>query len=121
MYIEYEAFKKGYHDAQIAYDALLTKKSAIIARKAYHRELKNINSKLADAQQLIIEREFLLSKKLEELRNSHEPCDQVYYFRYVEHMKVKRISAKVHYSDTQVYRILNTISETLALSHNGRE
>ena len=121
VYIEYEAYKRKYHEAQSAYDELLTVKSSILSRKAYHRELKKIASRIDDVQQLLKERELLLSLKLDELKGSNDPTDKVYYLRYIEHLKVKKISAIVHYSDTQVYRILNTITETLTLSQHGRE
>lgn len=113
VFIEYEQYKRKYHDTQKKYDELLTKKEGILSRKAYHRELKAINQRISDIQSLLNERELLFRLKEDELRNSKEPIDKVYYLRNIENMNVRRISKIVHYSETQVYRILNTINETL--------
>ena len=113
IYLEYEEQKAKYHEAQRRYDELLSEKSVILVTKGYHRQLKAINRRIAEIQQLLIERERLMNLKFNDLAKSRDPVDLVYYYRYIERLKVKRISQKVHYSDTQVYRILNTINETL--------
>lgn len=120
IWIEYEEQKRKYHEAQRRYDELLSEKSVILVTKGYHRQLKAINRRIAEIQQLLIERERLMNLKFNDLAKSRDPVDLVYYYRYIERLKVKKISQKVHYSDTQVYRILNTINETLN-AKNGRK
>ena len=120
IYIEYEKLKSNYYEAQKRYDELLSEKSSVLVQKGYHRQLKSVNRKLTECQSILIERERLLSLKLDELARSNDPTDRVYYLRYIERLKVKKISLIVHYSDTQVYRILGTINETLN-SQQGRK
>lgn len=112
VYKDYDRFKKKYHEAQNTLDSLLVKKESTENK----RQLRQINQKIRDAQSLLSEREELLNLKEQELKNSNEPTDRVYYYRYIEKLNVKRISKKVHYSETQVYRFLTTIRETLTES-----
>lgn len=101
------------------YDELLSQKIKILAGKKDNRKLKRINAHLTELSQTLTEREKLLQIKERELRESKVPEDIVYRLRYLDRLKVKKISKIIHYSDTQTYRIIQNINTVI--SQDGRE
>ena len=63
--------------------------------------------------------EYFLKKKTMELKSSKEIKDKIYYYKYVERLKVRHIPCKVNYSKRQVYRYLEEIEESLMMAQNG--
>ena len=136
IYQEYEVLKERYRDAQRLYEAVLSEKEELFQRtqpqaiKGKEKvsggkqtntfdqyliqvEEKNIDSRLAEAKELMNQRARLLALKREELRSSKEIKDRIYRYRYIEKLKIYRIAQMVSYSDRQVLRILNEIRKTL--------
>lgn len=117
IYLDYELYKRKYLQTQQIYDSILSEKERMLRGHSNSKKLKQIDEKLDGLKASLDGREKLLKMKEKELRESNNPDDIVYRLRYIERMKVKRISYIVHYSDTQVYRMLqniqNAINETI--------
>ncbi|HHX71278.1 MAG TPA: hypothetical protein GX708_24945, partial [Gallicola sp.] len=62
--------------------------------------------------------EYFLKKKAIELKNSKEIKDKIYYYKYVERLKVRHIPCKVNYSRSRTYELLKEIEETLNIGQN---
>lgn len=137
IYLDYERYKFKYHEAQMAYDKVLTEREALFqmtqpkgidterdkvqtsatnslfADYLVRKEQSLIDERLTEAEALMNDRESLLERKGEELRGSKEPCDRIYLMRYVERRKIREISKRVMYSEAQVYRILGQIRHNI--------
>lgn len=112
-YLEYERCKHKHRKAQKIYDSILSEKESILESQKDIAQVRLLDETLERMRETIICREALLSLAEKELMESKDCTDIVYRLRYMEHMKVKRIARIVHYSDTQVYRILQTIQEQI--------
>ena len=137
LYLEYERLKIKYLEIQRAYDAILTEKEAIFQKTqpkainskqekvksspksgqfdAYliEKEKKRIDERLSEAKGILDERVSLMRQKEEELRKSKDIDDIVYVSRYIERIKVRKISKLIDYSEPQTYRILKSIREKI--------
>lgn len=120
IYVYYEHHKRKLIQTQLVYDEKLAEKVNLLAN-GEKRKLKKINETLNELRSSMEERERLLKATLDELERSKDIEDTVYRLRYIDGMKVSRISRIVHYSDTQVYRILQNIKETVRCSQLGRK
>ncbi|MBP5424289.1 MAG: hypothetical protein J6Y78_17795 [Paludibacteraceae bacterium] len=138
VYLEYEEYKRKYHEIQKQYDRILLENEELFQRTQiqgidYGREKVNggkgsnvmelyiaekdfrkIDERLAEVKILLDGRKRLLDLKREELRDSKELVDKVYRMKYLDHLKVREISDKLCYSKTQLYRIVEKIDEEIA-------
>jgi len=138
VYLEYEEYKRKYHEIQKQYDKILLENEELFQRTQiqgidYGREKVNggkgsnvmelyiaekdfrkIDERLAEVKILLDGRKRLLDLKREELRDSKELVDKVYRMKYLDHLKVREISDKLCYSKTQLYRIVDKIDEEIA-------
>lgn len=137
VYLEYEEYKRKYHEIQKQYDRILLENEELFQRTQiqgidYEREKVNggkgsnvmelyiaekdfrkIDERLAEVKILLDGRKRLLDLKREELRESKELVDKVYRMKYLDHMKVREISDKLCYSKAQLYRIVEKIDEEI--------
>lgn len=110
LYIEYEQYKRRYHQVQNQYDELLTKKENLIARK---KPTDEVNAKLDELWLLLNDRKNLLILKEDELRKSKDSEDIIYRMKYIDKASVQNIRFVVHYCETEVYRKLGKINKNL--------
>lgn len=81
-------------------------------------EEKQLNEKINIARSILEERTKLLKLKEEELRLSSNPYDKIYTYRFIDRMKIYKISRLVGYGEAQTYRILRIIRKNIKLIEN---
>ena len=137
IYIEYEAYKSKYYDTQKQYNDILNEKEKLFSmtqpktmkydgepvKGGVHKnifdeylrlkEQKNIDQRLIEIKAILEDRENLLKLKEEELKNSSNIQDKIYVYRYINRMKIYKISRMVGYSEAQIYRLLRVIKSNL--------
>ena len=137
LYITYEQFKAKYYEAQKRYNEILNEKEKLFAltqpkattydkekvnggqpSNAFDeylilKEKKQIDQQLEEIKSILDDRERLVKLKEEELRSSKILIDKVYRYRYIDKLRVHKITKLVGYSEAQVYRILKTIKNNL--------
>lgn len=135
VYIDYEIYKSRYYETQRALNDILTEKEKIFTRTLpnaihydnqvvggglphnnfdeYMAELEEnkVNERLAEAKQLLFERQKLLYLKEQELRASKNKVDVVYRMRFLDDIKPSTIATALAYSESQIYRILEQIKK----------
>lgn len=89
---DYIRIKKKYAKSQRDYESALDSKKDVLKSKKAMQDW-----------------EWLLSKKREQIADSLEIDDRVYYLRFVKKKKVKEIARVTSYSEAQIYRILANI------------
>lgn len=71
------------------------------------KEKRNIDNRLTEAWILLEDRRNLVKLKEQELKESKDLYDKIYRMHYLEKMNGYRISMRIHYSVSQVYKILS--------------
>lgn len=138
VYVDYEYLKKKYHDTQKKFDEILKEKEELFSKtqpksakwdkigtpglgQSYNpfdeyliaKDKKRIDDRLFEIKSILDDRETLLRAKEHELRCSKNNIDQIYRMRFLDQMHVTKIAIIVHYSESQVYRILKNIKQTV--------
>lgn len=135
IFFDYAVLRLKYHEAQTRLDEILSEKEDLFERTQpksppldrdridngtprhafdeylIEKERKRIDERLAEAGELLAERERLLNEKEAELRASADTYDRVYRMRFLEHKRVHQIAGACHYSEMQIYRILSEIKK----------
>lgn len=135
IYIEYEAYRCKYLDLQEQFNHFLTEKERILTKtlpnairydkdktsssldgnplEDYVIELEEskVDESLDRIRQLLEDRERLLHLKEKELRMSQDVYDRIYRMKYLDCMGINKIAKIMHYSRSQVYRILENIKK----------
>lgn len=135
IYIEYEQYRCKYLDLQEQFNHFLTEKERILTRtlpnairydkdktsssldgnplEDYVIELEEskVDESLDRIRQLLEDRERLLQLKEKELRMSQDVYDRIYRMKYLDCMGINKIAKIMHYSRSQVYRILENIKK----------
>lgn len=73
-------------------------------------ERRKIRERLAEAKEIRAERFDLLEQKEDEIRRSADLYDRIYVLKWIEHERPEDIADEVHYSRSQVYKIIGHIS-----------
>lgn len=136
IYLEYHLLKQRYKDALTLVDSILTEQEEIFTKAlpnaiSYEekvvtsksgnvlesyviaKEKRHIDERLVEAKRILAERKSLLKEKESELRDSKQIYDVIYTLRYIDRMPVWKICRSTHYSDRQVYRIMNAIRKEI--------
>lgn len=137
LYIEYHEYRDKYYDAQKKYDEVLSEKESLFARtqpKAtqYDKEVvsggspsntfdeyliakekKQIDERLKEAKSILDDRERLLKLKEEELRHSKDWIDIIYVYYYIEKLSMRKISKRIPFSTTEIYRKVGIIRKNV--------
>ncbi len=137
LYIEYHEYRDKYYDAQRKYDEVLSEKEHLFARtqpKAtqYDKEVvsggspsnsfdeyliakekKQIDERLEEAKSILDDRERLLKLKEEELRHSKDWLDIIYVYYYIEKLSMRKISKRIPFSTTGIYRKVEIIRKNI--------
>lgn len=71
---------------------------------------ERLNQEIAELKKLIFEREDILNKLEIKLKNSCSIYDQIYYYRKIVYYKVTDIALLMHYSESQIYRIMQRMN-----------
>ena len=135
IYIEYEQYRCKYLDLQEQFNHFLTEKERILTKtlpnairydkdktsssldgnplEDYVIELEEskVDESLDRIRQLLEDRERLLQLKEKELRMSQDVYDRIYRMKYLDCMGTNKIAKIMHYSRSQVYRILENIKK----------
>lgn len=135
IYIEYEQYRCKYLDLQEQFNHFLTEKERILTKtlpnairydkdktsssldgnplEDYVIELEEskVDESLDRIRQLLEDRERLLHLKEKELRMSQDAYDRIYRMKYLDCMGINKIAKIMHYSRSQVYRILENIKK----------
>lgn len=77
---------------------------------------RKIRERLKEAKEIMAERFDLLDQKEEEIRKSADLYDKVYVEKWLNGMKAEDIADKLHYSRSQVYKIIRHISAQIERS-----
>lgn len=136
IYLEYEICKRKLYVAQNKFDQILKRKEELFDMTqpsspgmgdkvsggergnrfdAYliSKEEENLDALLKEARDILEDRKTLLASKKEELKYSNNLFDKIYYYRYIENFRIKRISKMTNYSESQIYRKLDTIKRNI--------
>ena len=133
VYLEYEEYKLKYLETQKIFNSILMEQEELFTKTQpdaikydkdrvqsspsnsqfdnylIQKEKLRIDERLKEVKALIEERKFILKKKEEELRQSHDKFDIIYTWKYIDRMRVERIAKKMHYSVPQIYRYIRDI------------
>lgn len=140
LYEEHYEILKKYKKADKIYNKVLEKKALLVLKtqpKSVDTTKENVSGgKNIDNFALFVEKlekldpeiqrtrnerslqEYFLKKKTIELKNSKEVLDKIYYYRFVERLKVRYIPYKINYSRSRTYDLLKEIEETLNIGQN---
>ncbi len=137
VYIDYETYKCKYLEIQKKYNAILSEKENLFTKTQPNaitydkvqvkggklmngfdeyliaKEKEQIDERLAEARQLLEDRERLLKLKEKELRASKDKLDLVYCMRFVDNKRPYAIARCLNYSESQIYRILDKIQKEI--------
>ena len=137
VFIDYETYKCKYLEIQVKYNEILTEKENLFTKTQPNairydkvqvqggkygngfdeyliaKEKKKIDERLAEARQLLEDRERLLKLKEKELRASKDKLDLIYLMRFVDNKRPYAIARSLNYSESQIYRILDKIQKEI--------
>ena len=137
LYVEYLDYKKKYLDAQILYDRILSEKEAlflmtqpkasqvdservsggkrnnVIDQYITIKEEKRIDLRLEEIKSIMQDREQLLKAKENELKNSKDWLDIIFVYYYIEKLSIRKISKKIPFGTTEIFRKLKKIEKSI--------
>ena len=137
VYLIYEQAKRRYSDAMKNYLSILDEKEELFNRTQprsvqydaerveggtpvnsfdeylIKKEERQIDERLAEAERLLHQRDQLLQIAEVRLKASQSVEDKIYIQRIIEKKQIYKISSKVGYSQSQVFRILKRIKENI--------
>lgn len=145
IYPEYELYKSKYLNLQEQFNMVLTEKERLITKllpnaTTYDKdngsgapsdnpledyvislEEEMIDAKLDRLRPLLEDRKTLLESKEQELRVSGDCHDKIYRMKYLDGYGINRIAKIMHYSKSQVYRILEKIDKRCGKTHHAKK
>lgn len=146
IYIEYDEYKKKYHEAQRNYNEVLTEKESLFGitqpsaisydeesvstgtqpvntfdKYLVLKEKKRLDERLEETRSILEDRQRLLEIKRDELMQSTVIEDKIYRLYVLAGMKPKHIANKLGYSEVHIYRFLRRIKDSLNMIENVRK
>ena len=136
-YLDYEIQKRKYSEAQQKLDDILMEREEIFDRtqpksipfdkekvdggsqkNAFDEylvelERKRINERIAEAKNMLDDRKELFQTVEKMLMESKDQDDIIYRMKYIECKNNRQIAKIIHYSESQIYRILKNISKMI--------
>jgi hypothetical protein len=139
IYVEYEQAKVLYEIAKKDYESLIDRQQEIRAKyqsiTTHYKEVSGgqmvnaieeyitqkdiILKEIEEAEAILKERKNILNLKLAELKQSYDWADKIYYKRYIEHTKVKRLEIELPLSRRTIYRIIKEIQTKIRENQKG--
>lgn len=135
IFPSYVELQKKYLDAQHLLDETLKEKESlfaktqpkspkwdkIILRQTLHpfdeylivKEQEHLDERLSEAKTILEDREKMLLLKKAELYCSTHILDKVYRLHYLEGRGARRIADNLHFSQSQIYRVLSNVKKIL--------
>lgn len=137
LFLEYERAKIKYYKAQMWFENALSEQERLITKTmpsaiTYNKpnvksspkgnalddyviakEEKRIDKKISRMRKLMDDREKILKVKEQELRKSHDKMDLVYTKWKIDGQSPEEISEVLHYSKSQVYRMIGGIKSAI--------
>ena len=138
LFEEYEEYRAAFAESQKQYDKIICEKEKLfsltqpnalrfdkervsggVVENAFDNYLERkdeskVDDRIAEAKELMLNRELLLSVKKNELYASHEILDKVYRMNRIEKIRPYKIARILNYSVSQIYRHLERIDSVLA-------
>lgn len=139
IYIEYNAYRKKYQEAQRNYNEILSEKEKLFSLTQPRsvdtsqegikggfkpsnpfdeylmlKEKERLDERLNEAKSILEDRERLLNMKKAELMQSNHVEDKIFRMKFIERLKPKHIAGKVGYSEVHVYRLIKKIRKNLS-------
>lgn len=143
IYIEYHEYKNKYYIAQKEYDNILSEKEELFVKtqpKATDydkekvsggspsntfdnyliiKEKKQLDERLKEARSILEDRIKLLKLKEEELKQSKEWLDIIYTCYFIDKLSIRKISKKIPFSTTEIFRKIKIIRKNINLEQKG--
>lgn len=143
IYIEYHEYKNKYYVAQKEYDNILSEKEELFVKtqpKATDydkekvsggspsntfdnyliiKEKKQLDERLKEARSILEDRIKLLKLKEEELKQSKEWLDIIYTCYFIDKLSIRKISKKIPFSTTEIFRKIKIIRKNINLEQKG--
>ena len=140
LYVEYNAVRLKYIDAQRIYNELIDEQETMFARtqpqavnydkervaggsgkNAFEKyviakERSRIDERIAEQKNILEDRKLLIEMKERELRASKSWYDRIYVYHFLDKLTLKQIENRVPYSRVQIWRILKTIKINCGIS-----
>ena len=137
IFLEYERAKIKYYKAQMWFEEALSEQERLITKTmpsavsyakpvvqsspngnvlddyVIAKEEKRIDKKISRMRKLMDDREKILKVKEQELRKSHDKMDLVYTKWKIDGQSPEEISEVLHYSKSQVYRMIGGIKSAI--------
>lgn len=135
VFLEYEEYKRQYLETQRIFNSILMEQEELFTRTQPNavrydkdrvqtspsnsqfddyisqKESRRIDERLKEAKTLLEDREYILHKKEDELRQSMDIHDVIYLYKFVDGMSVNKIAKKLNYSISQIYRYIQIIED----------
>lgn len=139
VFPEYEEYKRQYFETQRIFNSILMEQEELFTRTQPNairydtdhiqtspsnsqfdnylaqKEKRRIDERLKEAKTLLEEREYILQKKEDELRQSMDIKDIIYLYKFVDGMHADKIAKKLNYSVSQIYRYIQIIEEYIRI------
>lgn len=137
LFLDYERAKIKYYKAQMWFEEALSEQERLLTKTmpsaiSYNKpnvksspngnvlddyviakEEKRIDKKISRMRKLMDDREKILTVKEMELRKSHDKMDLVYVKWKIDGQSPEEISEALHYSKSQVYRMIGGIKSVI--------
>lgn len=137
LFLEYERAKIKYYKAQEWFEEALSEQERLLTKTmpsaitygkpnvqsspngnvlddyVIAKEEKRIDKKISRMRKLMDDREKILKVKEQELRKSHDKMDLVYVKLKIDGQSPEEISEALHYSKSQVYRMIGNIKSAI--------
>ena len=137
LFLDYEQAKVRYCNAQKLYNSILNEQEELIteylpravrydqekvsggaigdAFSSYliRKERLKIDERLEEVEGLLDARARQFQRRIDDLKQSNEIMDKIFFRRNVLRIKVSAIAEELNYSESQIYRYLYTIDEIL--------
>ena len=137
LFLDYERAKIKYYKAQMWFEEALSEQERLLTKTmpsaiSYNKpnvksspngnvlddyviakEEKRIDKKISRMRKLMDDREKILKVKEQELRKSHDKMDLVYVKLKIDGQSPEEISEALHYSKSQVYRMIGGIKSVI--------
>ena len=137
LYVEYNAIKERYMNAQRLYNELIEEKETLFAmtqpgavrydkdrvsgstgRNAFEeyviaKERSRIDERIAEQKTIVDERKRLKEVKEAELRLSKSLYDRIYVYYYLDKLTLTQIESRVPYSRVQIWRIMKKMKQNV--------
>ena len=134
IYQTYDEYRRLYDDLMEQYNELLMERERLFQTtqpkaidpsrekvnggsgkglEEYIVKVEAVDEQIAQVKFNIAERRNLMRLKEDELRRSGNIYDVIYVYRFIDHRRAKWIAGKLHYSRSQIYRVIDSMEKKM--------